>query len=140
MNVIFVEPSFPNYQREFPRALAAVGATVIGVGERPRDWLDPEMQGWLTHYEQVGSVVDVEALEQAVRVVQSRVQVDRLEATIEAHVEAAAAVRERCGIPGTSPYTAFLCRDKPAMKEALRQIGVPTAQSAGVGSAEELYA
>jgi hypothetical protein len=72
--------------------------------------------------------------------VQSRVQVDRLEATIEAHVEAAAAVRERCGIPGTSSYTAYLCRDKPAMKEALRQVGVPTAQSAGVESAEELYA
>lgn len=140
MNVIFVEPSFPNYQREFPRALASVGATVIGIGERPKDWLDPEMKGWLTHYEQVGSVVDVEALEQAVRRVQSYVHVDRLEATIEAHVEAAAAVRERCGIPGTSSYTAFLCRDKPAMKEALRQVGVPTAQSAGVGSAEELYA
>ena len=139
MNVIFVEPSFPNSQREFPRALASVGATVIGIGERPKDWLDPEMKGWLTHYEQVGSVVDAESLEQAVRRVQSRVQVDRLEATIEAHVEAAAAVRERCGIPGTSSRTAYLCRDKPAMKEALRQVGVPTAQSAGVGSAEELY-
>jgi formate-dependent phosphoribosylglycinamide formyltransferase (GAR transformylase) len=140
VNVIFVEPSFPNYQREFPRALASVGATVIGIGERPKDWLDPEMKGWLTHYEQVGSVVDAESLEQAVRRVQSRVQVDRLEATIEAHVEAAATVRERCGIPGTSSRTAYLCRDKPAMKEALRQVGVPTAQSAGVGSAEELYA
>lgn len=138
MNVILVEPSFPSYQREFARALSVVGATVIGIGERPQDWLDSEVAGWLTHYEQVQSVVDVEALEGAVRRIQAVVEVERMEATIEAHVEAAAQVRERCGIPGTSVRTAFLCRDKPAMKEALRQIGVPTARSAGANSAEDL--
>ena len=94
--------------------------------------------GWLSHYEQVSSVVDVDALEAAVRFIQSRIWVDRLEATIEAHVEAAAAVRERCGIPGTSVRTAFLCRDKPAMKEVLRDAGVPTAQSDGADSPDEL--
>ncbi len=30
MNVIFVEPSFPNNQREFVRALRSTGATVWG--------------------------------------------------------------------------------------------------------------
>ncbi len=30
MNVIFVEPAFPYYQREFARGLAAAGAHVIG--------------------------------------------------------------------------------------------------------------
>jgi phosphoribosylaminoimidazole carboxylase (NCAIR synthetase) len=85
-------------------------------------------------------VVDVGALEVAVRRVQAVVDVDRLEATIEAHIEAAAEVRERCGIPGTSVRTAYLCRDKPAMKEVLRQVGVPTAQSTGVDSAEDLFA
>jgi formate-dependent phosphoribosylglycinamide formyltransferase (GAR transformylase) len=140
VNVIMVEPSFPSYQREFARALSAVGATVIGIGERPKDWLDHEVSGWLTHYEQVPSVVDVGALEVAVRRVQAVVDVDRLEATIEAHIEAAAEVRERCGIPGTSVRTAYLCRDKPAMKEVLRQVGVPTAQSTGADSAEDLFA
>ena len=138
MNVIFVEPSFPSYQREFARALSAVGANVIGIGERPQDWLDSEVSGWLTHYEQVQSVVDVDGLESAVRRIQAAVEVERMEATVEAHVEAAAQVRERCGIPGTSVRTAFLCRDKPAMKEALRQVGVPTARSAGANSAEDL--
>lgn len=140
MNIIFVEPSFPSYQREFARALSAVGATVIGIGERPQDWLDQEVAGWLTHYEQVRSVVDVDALEEAVRRIQVAVEVHRLEATIEAHVEAAAQVRERCGIAGTSVRAAYLCRDKPAMKEALRMIGVPTAQSAGAGNADDLFA
>lgn len=138
MNVIFIEPSFPLYQKQFARGLTEAGATVVGVGERPRDWLDGDVGGWLSHYEQVPSVVDVDALESAVRFIQSRIWVDRLEATIEAHVEAAAAVRERCGIPGTSVRTAFLCRDKPAMKEALRSAGVPTAQSDGADNPEQL--
>lgn len=139
MNVIFIEPSFPTYQKQFVRGLAEAGATVVGIGERPADWLDGEVGGWLSHYEHVSSVVDVDALEAAVRFIQSRIWVDRLEATIEAHVEAAAAVRERCGIPGTSVRTAYLCRDKPAMKEVLREAGVPTAQSDGADNAEQLW-
>ena len=140
MNVILIEPSFPQNQKQFVRGLAEAGATVIGIGERPREWLDDDVGSWLSHYEQVSSVVDVDALESAVRFIQSRIWVDRLEATIEAHVEAAAAVRERCGIPGTSVRTAFLCRDKPAMKEVLRAAGVATAQSDGADNSDALRA
>ena len=71
---------------------------------------------------------------------QDKLWVDRLEATIEAHIMSAAQVREACGIPGTSVRTAWLCRDKPSMKEALREAGVPTASSAAVGSAAEAHA
>ena len=51
---------------------------------------------------------------------------------------AAAQVREACTIPGTSVRTAWLCRDKPSMKEALREAGVPTAASAAVDIAAEV--
>jgi len=73
-----------------------------------------------------------------VRTIQGMVWVDRLEATIEAHVMSAARVREACGIPGTSVTTAFLCRDKPAMKQALREAGIATAQSIGATSLDEI--
>jgi hypothetical protein len=52
----------------------------------------------------------------------------------------AAKVREALGIAGTSVRTAFLCRDKPAMKEVLRAGGVPCAQSTGAASADEVRA
>jgi carbamoylphosphate synthase large subunit len=135
MNVVFVEPFFPASQRHFARALAQAGATVIGIGEYPADALDDELKGWLYHYEQIGSVTDAGALTAAVRRVQDRLWVDRLEATIEAHTLIAAQVREACTIPGTSYRTAWLCRDKPSMKQALREAGVPTAASAAVSSA-----
>ena len=127
MNVVFLEPAFPANQRAFVLALAEVGATVIGIGERPVDWLDDELKAAMAHYEQVHSVVDEGALLHAVREIQGAVWVDRLEATVEAHIMAAAHVREACTIPGTASRTAYLCRDKPAMKEVLRAAGVACA-------------
>ena len=140
MNIVFVEPAFPPTQRHFVRALAEVGASVIGVGERPGDHLDDELKGWMTHYHQVSTVVDAGILTDAVRWVQDKVWVDRLESTIEAHTMAAAQAREACTIPGTSVRTAWLCRDKPSMKEVLRAAGIPTAASAAVTSAADVHA
>lgn len=140
MDVIFVEPSFPANQREFVRALHSVGARVIGIGERPKSSLDDGLRRWLTHYEEIGNVTDEGQLERTVRWLQGRANVQRLEAVVEAHVMAAARVRERCGIPGTSVETAFLCRDKPAMKEALRKAGIPCAQSIGSSDPDEIKA
>jgi carbamoylphosphate synthase large subunit len=140
MNVVFVEPFFPSNQRQFARALAEAGAAVIGIGEYPAGALDGQIKDWLSDYEQVRSVTDVEAMTATVRSVQDRLWVDRLEATVEAHTLPAAQVREACTIPGTSVRTAWLCRDKPSMKQALREAGVPTAASAAVTSAAEVHA
>ncbi len=140
MNVVFLEPAFPANQRAFVLALAGVGATVIGIGERHVDELDDELKAAMLHYERVHSVVDEGALLHAVRTIQDRIWVDRLEATVEAHIMAAAHVREACTIPGTSARTAYLCRDKPSMKEVLRAAGVPTAASTGASSPDEVEA
>src|SRR5690349_15210544 len=93
MNVVFVEPFFPSNQRQFARALAEAGATVIGIGEYGVESFDDDLKGWLHHYERISSVTDVDALTRAVRWVQDKLWVDRLEATIEAHTMAAAQVR-----------------------------------------------
>jgi hypothetical protein len=140
MHVVFIEPRFPHNQRQFVRALAEVGARVTAIGEGSKESLDDELKGQLVHYEQVGSVVDEGAVLEKVRWIQGRATVDRLEAVVEAHIMCAARVREACGIPGTSVKTAFLCRDKPAMKEALRAAGVPCARSTGASTPEEVWA
>ena len=138
MHVIFVEPCFPNNQKQFVRALREAGATVTGIGEIPKDGLPSDVRGWLHHYEQVPSVVHEPSMIEAVTKIQKMGWVDRLEATVEAHIMAAARTREARGIPGTSVETSHLCRDKPAMKEALRKAGVPCAQSIGTDSADEV--
>ncbi len=138
MHVLFVEPRFPGNQKDFVRGLREVGAEVSAVGEAPMEALGPELLGWLTSYEQVGSVCDETELARVVREVHEERPVDRLEATVEAHILPVARVREAAGIPGTSVKTAYLCRDKPAMKDALREAGVATAQSIGADDEGEI--
>lgn len=140
MHVVFIEPRFPANQREFVRGLAETEAEVTAIGEAPREALGQELADRLLHYEQVRSVVDTEELGRAVRWIHERNPIDRLEATIEAHILPVAEVRETMGIPGTSLRTAFLCRDKPAMKEVLREAGVPCAASIGSSSVDEIHA
>lgn len=138
MHVVFVEPAFPRNQREFPRALREVGARVTGIGEAPLEALDEELKGWMYKYIQVSSVVNVGAMYEIVNAVHRHEPVHRIEASVEAHIMPTAKIREACGIPGTSVHVAHLCRDKPAMKEALRKAGIPCAQSLGSSSVEEI--
>ncbi len=138
MNVIFVEPAFPPNQRRFVAALAGVGANVIGVGESDESDLGDELRGQMGAYYRVDNVTDVGQLNAAVEWAQSLLWVDRIEATVESHQMAAARVREARGIPGTSVRTTWLCRDKPSMKDVLRQAGVPTAASTAADTTDEV--
>ncbi|MCA8953126.1 MAG: ATP-grasp domain-containing protein [Planctomycetes bacterium] len=137
MHVVFVEPAFPNNQREFLRGLLSTGARVSAISERPPEALPSELREGLFQFERVRSVVDEHALAEAVRRLSQRARVDRLEATIEAHVMAAAHVRERLSIYGTTSKTAWLCRDKPAMKDAVRAAGIACAASARVKAPDD---
>ncbi len=138
MHVILVEPAFPNYQRQLARGLREAGAWVTGIGERPAEWLDDELRGWLNQYEQVGSVCDEGALLHAVKRVQARGWTDRIEATVEAHLLPVARVREAAGMPGLTVQQAILCRDKPEQKAFLRRHGIPCAASTGADSEAEV--
>ncbi len=140
MHIIFVAPHFPDYQKQFVRALHEVGAYVSGVGEADFYALSQEVRGWLGWYERVPSVTDEDELIGAVKRIQRRGRVDKLEATVEAHLLAAARAREVCLIPGLSYEQTLLCRDKALMKDFMRRQGVPTAASSAVTSAEEVRA
>ncbi|MEN9800621.1 MAG: hypothetical protein RL653_4318 [Pseudomonadota bacterium] len=138
MHVVFIEPRFPANQRHFVRALKDVGATVTAIGEGSKESLSPDLREQLSHYEQVDSVVNEGAVLRAARFIHSRKPIDRLEAVVEAHIMAAAKVREAMGIPGTSVRSSWLCRDKPAMKEVLRKGGVRCALSTAANSVQEI--
>jgi hypothetical protein len=139
-HIVFIEPRFPANQKHFIRALADIGVRISAIGEGSKGSLDDELRRWLTHYEEVGNVCDEQAVLDAVRFIQRHAHVDRLEATVEAHIMPTARVREATGIPGTSTRTAYLCRDKPAMKAALRAAGGPFAASDAVASGAEARA
>lgn len=138
MHVLFVAPHFPAYQKQFVRALKTVGATVTGIGEAPVHMLPDDLKGWLDGYEQVGNVCDQQQMYDTVRRIQNRGWVDRLEATIEAHMLCAAKVREACKIPGLTYQQTLLVRDKTLMKDFMREHGIPCAASTAASTAEEV--
>ncbi len=137
-HVIFLEPAFPGNQREFVRALHAVGALVTGIGTAPIEAYDSDLRSWMIGYEQVPSTASVEALTQAVQRIQARGPwVHELVSTIEALMLPAAETRRRTGIPGMSVEQTILVRDKYQMKQFLEKHGIRCAKSAEVSSEAE---
>ena len=140
MHVIFVAPHFPANQKQFVKALKEVGAKVTGIGESPAGFLPDSIKQCLDDYEQVNSVCDDQAMVDAVKRIQGKGWVDRLEATVEAHMLTAARCREARGIPGLTMEQTVLCRDKTVMKAFMRKHGIPCAQSASASSPDEVAA
>ena len=137
-HVILLGPDLFSAYHEMARGLKEVGALVTGIGHTPKERLDPQLRWLLDQYAQAGSLMDAESVLAAVRRVAKGQEVDLLETGDESLIMVAAQARKALGIPGQSVRSAQLCRDKPAMKEALRQAGVPTAASTGVQSLDEL--
>lgn len=125
MNVVMVSPGFPVEQSWFTRALAAEGATVIGVGDVPVHDLPPAARESLTHYEHV-RLADTASVVRALRGLRRYVSIDQVECLWEPYVTLAAVLREELGVPGMSLAQARLFRDKEAMKEVLDAAGIRT--------------
>ncbi len=138
MHVLFLAPDHPAPHRDYVHALAQVGVRISGVGHRAQARLDSEISTLLSDYQQVGSLFDPASLLTAAERIAKRRPIDRVEAVDELLILPAARLREELAIAGTSVETATLCRDKTAMKEALRQGGIPCAASAAVGSVAEV--
>jgi hypothetical protein len=124
---------------ELARGLKQVGARVTGIGPTPSaDRLPAGLKPWLDAWETTASLTEPRALLDAARRAGRRAPLDRIETGDETLVLPVAEVREALRLPGLSARTALLCRDKPAMKDALREHGLPCAESAAVDTLHEL--
>jgi len=125
---------------DFVAALKAVGATVSGIGWTARSRLRGALRRHLDDWRAVRSPFDPRQVEVALRDLARARAIDRLETLDERLIEVAAAARQATGLPGLSVAAARLCRDKPAMKQALRAAGLPCAEFAAVDSLASLAA
>ncbi len=139
-HVVLLGPDLFAAFHDFARALKQCGARVTGVGATPKARLRAGLSRHLDAWIEVPSPFDGAAVATAVAGRTKRRPVDRLETVEERLVEAAAEARQRLRLPGLTPEAARLCRDKTAMKEALRRAGLPCAASAAAASLAELAA
>jgi hypothetical protein len=125
VNVVMISPGYPAEMAYFTRALAAVGATVIGVGDQPASALPDPAQDALTHYEHV-NLSDDGAVLGALHGLAQHVSIDRVECLWEPYMILAARIRESFGVPGMTVEQTVPFRDKERMKQAIDAAGIRT--------------
>ena len=124
-NVVMISPGYPVEMSYFTRALAAVGATVIGVGDQPAHALPPAARESLAHYEHV-SLADEQAVLSALHGLARNARIDQVECLWEPYMLLAARIRETFGLPGMTVQQTVPFRDKEKMKQVLDAAGIRT--------------
>ena len=125
MAVVMLSPGFPVEMAYFTRGLAAVGATVIGVGDQPVHDLPQAAREALAHYEHV-PLADEGAVLAALRGLSQHVHIDQVECLWEPYMLLAARLREAFGLPGMTVEQTVPFRDKERMKQVLDAAGIRT--------------
>ena len=134
MHIVLLGPDLFAAFHDFARAAKALGARVSGIGSTPQSRLRAGLKRHLDAWDQVRDPFDSREVASAVRRLARVAPVDRLETVEERLIESAAGAREELRLPGLSLRSARLCRDKPAMKQALREAKIPCAESEAVSS------
>ena len=125
MNIVMISPGYPAEMAYFTRALAAVGATVIGVGDQPPSALPDAARDALAHYEHV-TLTDEGAMLGALHGLARHVSIDQVECLWEPYMILAARIRESFGVPGMTVEQTVPFRDKERMKQAIDAAGIRT--------------
>jgi biotin carboxylase len=126
VDVLMISPGFPAEMAQFTRALAQVGARVVGLGDQHVDALPATARDALTHHLHVHSLTDERAALDAVASVLAHVRFRRVECLWEPYMGLAARLREALGVPGLTAEQTERFRDKERMKQRLDQAGIRT--------------
>jgi formate-dependent phosphoribosylglycinamide formyltransferase (GAR transformylase) len=132
-NIVMLSPGFPVEMAFFTRGLAAVGATVIGVGDQPAHMLPPAARQSLAHYEHV-TLADDNAVLAALHGLSRHLRIDQVECLWEPYMILAARIRESLGVPGMTVEQTLPFRDKGRMKQVLDAAGIRTPRHASTST------
>lgn len=137
-NVVMLSPGYPLEMTYFTRGLAAVGATVIGVGDQPPHAVPEAARKALAHYEHV-SLADEGAVLAALHGLSRHVRIDQVECLWEPYMLLAARIRESLGLPGMTVVETLPFRDKELMKRVLDAAGIRTPWHTRATSVAEVW-
>jgi hypothetical protein len=140
VKVLMISPGFPDDMPMFTRALAEVGASVIGIGDQPRESLAPGVAAALSAYLPIGELWDEDNTVDTVShwLASQGVSVDRVECLWEPGVVLAAKLRAKLGVIGLSVEQAVAFRDKEVMKQVLDAAGIRTPHHYRANTAQQV--
>ena len=125
MNLVMISPGYPAEMAYFTRALAAVGATVIGLGDQPPSALPEPARNAVAHYEQV-NLADEGGVLAALHGLAQHISIEAVECLWEPYMILAARIRESFGLPGMTVEETLPFRDKEQMKTKIDSAGIRT--------------
>jgi len=133
-----LSPGYPAEMPYFTRGLEQVGATVIGLGDQPKEGLPEVARRHLSHHIQVRSLWDEAAVVREVQRFASQVRIDRVECLWEPGMLLGAKLREALGLPGMTVAETLPFRDKEVMKQRLDAAGIRTPRHARAVTEDEV--
>ncbi len=137
MRVLMISPGFPADMPRFTRALASVGAEVIGLGDQPAEALPAMARHTLSDHVHVGMLWDEDAVIAELLKHPAAREVDRVECLWEPGMMLAARIRETLELPGLDTAKTLPFRDKEAMKQVLDEAGIRTPKHARARSEKQ---
>jgi hypothetical protein len=138
VNIVMISPGYPAEMAYFTRALAAVGATVIGLGDQPPSVLPEPARDALAHYEQV-TLTDEGGVLAALHGLAQHASIDQVECLWEPYMILAARIRESFGLPGMTVEETLPFRDKELMKQKIDSAGIRTPWHASATTVAEVW-
>lgn len=139
MNVLFLSPNYPPEMQQFTRGLAAVGATVFGVGDTPTSELAPVVKSALSNYLHVPSALDENDVTERLESWLRGRTIDRVETNWEPLALLAADLRARWDMPGMRRDAVMAFRDKVLMREMLAAAGLAVPKSLRASTLNEVW-
>jgi len=130
MHIAFVAPYFLDTTMRFVRAVAELPGLEVGlISQESKDRLPPDLRRSLAGYVQLDDCLHAGQLAQGVELLSRRLgPCQKLLGTLEHIQTQLAEVRDHLGIEGMGSHAARHFRDKAAMKDALRDAGLPCAR------------
>lgn len=126
MNVLFISCHYPQTSTLFCQRLAAIGASVYGIGDVPESALPAHLRDSLRGYRFVPDMNDTEAMKRIAREIRDRSgAIDRIDSNIEHWLETEAALRADQHVTGMTPDYLRYARSKIGMKKLFADAGVP---------------
>ncbi len=140
MKILILSPAYPPEMPFFCRGLAAVGATVVGIGDSPAGALPELTRNALSDYLQLPSLWDEDATIAAVQQWAGARGLDRVECLWEPGMMLAARLREALGLPGLGCEQTLPFRDKEVMKQVLDRHGLRTPRHVSATTEDQVRA
>jgi len=125
MNVVFLSPHFPPNWWHFCRGLRQAGATVLGLGDAPYEWLSADLRGTLAEYFKVNDMHNYDELLRALGHFTHRYgKIDRLDSLNEYWLETEARLRTDFNISGIDRRAIAQMKRKSLMKGRFARAGL----------------